>query len=114
MITMFAAVSQRKREVGVLRALGFSRTAIMTSFLLESTMLSLGAGLLGVVASLGMGNVEFATMNFATWSEMVFRFTPTPDVLSKSLLFALVMGVLGGLLPAYAASRVSPLEAMRN
>lgn len=114
MITMFAAVDQRKREVGVFRALGFSRWSILASFLMESTVLALISGVLGAVASLAMSTVQFSTMNFATWSEMVFRFTPTPSILLTSLGFALAMGVLGGFFPAYAASRVSPVEAMRN
>jgi putative ABC transport system permease protein len=114
MITMFAAVSQRRREVGVLRALGFSKLSILVSFLFEAIVLSVFGGTIGVVASIAMGAVEFSTMNFATWSEMVFKFTPTPAVLGTSLFFAVVMGVVGGFLPAFQASRISPIEAMRG
>ena len=114
MITMFAAVSQRRREVGVLRALGFSEFSILTSFILESLMLSLLGGIIGAIASIGMGMVQFSMLNFATFSQIVFKFTPTIGVLVGSVFFAMVMGVLGGLFPAFQASRVSPVEAMRN
>lgn len=114
MITMFAAVSQRQREIGVLRALGFTRFSILLSFLFETTILTLAGGAIGMVASLAMSTVEFSTMNMATWSEMVFRFTPAPDILITAVVAAVIMGILGGFLPAYTASRVSPIEAMRN
>jgi putative ABC transport system permease protein len=114
MVTMFAAVAQRRREVGVLRALGFKRGAILFSFLVESLILALVGGLIGCVASLAMSAVEFSTMNFDTWSEIVFKFTPTPEILLTALFFAVLMGVAGGFLPALQAARVSPVEAMRN
>jgi putative ABC transport system permease protein len=114
MITMFASVAQRQREIGVLRALGFSRLSILASLLLESLVLGAGSGLVGALASLAMGKVEFATMNFATWSEMIFRFTPTADVLLTAMLFAVVMGVVGGLLPALQAASISPAQSMRR
>jgi putative ABC transport system permease protein len=114
MITMFAAVAQRRREVGVLRALGFSQFSILTSFILESLLLALIGGVIGAIASVGMGAVEFSTMNFATWSQMVFTFTPSIGVLLTALTFAVIMGVIGGLFPAFQAASVSPIEAMRN
>lgn len=114
MITMYAAVQNRKKEIGMLRALGFSRFTIMTSFLFESVALSLLGGVLGVLASLGMGFVEFSMMNFANWSEITFGFEPTPEILISSLIVGAVMGVLGGFLPAIRAASVSPLAAMRE
>jgi len=113
-ITMYAAVANRKREVGVLRALGFSRPMIVFSFLLESLLIALIGGGVGALCSLGMGFVSFSMMNFASWSEIVFRFTPTPEIIGKSLLFGGVMGVLGGFFPALRAAAVSPVEAMRE
>ncbi|MBK8994688.1 MAG: ABC transporter permease [Myxococcales bacterium] len=113
-ITMYAAVANRKREVGVLRALGFSRLMIVASFLFESVLIALIGGGIGAVASLAMGFVSFSMMNFSTWSEIVFRFTPTPEIIGTSLLFGGVMGVLGGFFPALRAAAVSPVEAMRE
>ena len=113
-ITMQAAVSQRQREIGTLRALGFSRFAILTSFLLESTVLALGGGVLGIVGALCMSFVKLSMMNFATWQEVTFSFDPNPMVLAISLFFGAIMGVFGGFFPALRAARVSPIEAMRD
>lgn len=113
-ITMYAAVANRRREVGVLRALGFSRPMIVASFLFESLLIALIGGGIGALASLAMGFVSFSMMNFSTWSEIVFRFTPTPEIIGTSLLFGGVMGVLGGFFPALRAAAVSPVEAMRE
>ena len=113
-ITMYAAVANRQREIGTLRALGFSRLSILGSFLLEALILALGGGLLGAIASIGMGSVHLSMMNMASWSEISFSFDPTPEILTKALLFAGFMGLLGGFLPAIRASRVSPVAAMRG
>jgi putative ABC transport system permease protein len=114
MITMHAAVANRQREIGTLRALGFGRFSILTSFLFESILLSLVGGAIGMLAALGMGLVRFSMLNFATWSEIVFSFEPTPQILLSALMFATVMGVLGGFFPAIRAARVSPVDAMRT
>lgn len=114
MNTMYAAVANRQREVGVLRALGFSRTSILTAFVLESTLLALVGGLIGVVGALALGSVSFSMINFATFSEIVFKFEATPKILGIALGFAAAMGLLGGFLPALRAARVSPVVAMRG
>jgi putative ABC transport system permease protein len=114
MITMYAAVSNRQREIGTLRALGFSRFAILTSFLIEAIALAVGGGLIGAFASLAMGFVKFSMMNFVSWSEIVFSFEPTPRIIISSLIFAGGMGLLGGFLPAIRAARMSPLQAIRE
>ena len=114
MNTMFAAVAQRKREVGTLRALGFSKFAILTSFVVESTFLALVGGLLGVGASLLLSFARISMMNFSTWQEVSFSFAPTPSVLIGSLVAGAAMGILGGFLPALKAARTSPIEAMRG
>jgi putative ABC transport system permease protein len=114
MITMYSSIAHRRREIGILRALGFPQTTILLSFLIESTLLSLFGGGLGAVASLGMKLVRFSTTNFANWSEIVFHFEPTPRIVLGSLIFAGVMGILGGFFPALRAARMSPLEAMRG
>jgi putative ABC transport system permease protein len=114
MITMYAAVANRQREIGTLRALGFSRSSILGCFLLEAVLLALAGGAVGAAASLAMGYVKFSMMNFASWSEMVFSFDPTPQIIGRALAFAGVMGLVGGFFPALRASRVSPIAAMRG
>jgi putative ABC transport system permease protein len=114
MITMHAMVANRQREIGTLRALGFGKAAILFSFLLESIFLSLVGGAIGAFASLGMGLVSFSMVNFASWSEIVFRFEPTPQIIVSSMIFAAAMGILGGFSPARRAARVSPVDAMRT
>jgi putative ABC transport system permease protein len=113
MITMYAAVANRQREIGTLRALGFSRRSILASFLIESIVLALAGGLIGTLAAIGMGFVKFSMMNFASWSEIVFSFDPTPGILGFAIGFAGLMGLLGGFFPAIRAARVSPVAAMR-
>jgi putative ABC transport system permease protein len=114
MITMHATVAQRQREIGTLRALGFSRFQILTSFLLESIALAIFGGALGAGASLLMGFKRITMMNTATWSELSFRFEPTPKILITAILIATVMGILGGFFPAIRAARISPVQAMRG
>jgi putative ABC transport system permease protein len=113
-ITMYASVANRQREIGTLRALGFSRMAILTCFLTESVLLALTGGVLGALASLAVGNVEFTMINLASWSEMTFKLDPVPRILGIAVGAAGAMGVLGGFLPAVRASGVSPLAAMRG
>lgn len=114
MITMYSAVANRTREVGVLRALGFSRAAILFSFLLESVTLALFGGVIGVAACMGMSVIKVSMINFSSWSEMVFTFEPTPFVLIASFAVAVIMGLIGGLLPAIRAALISPVTAMRG
>ena len=114
MITMYSAVANRTREVGVLRALGFSRAAILFSFLLESVTLALFGGVIGVVACMAMSMIKVSMINFSSWSEMVFTFEPTPFVLIASFAVAVIMGLVGGLLPAIRAALISPVTAMRG
>jgi putative ABC transport system permease protein len=114
MITMYGAVANRQREIGTLRALGFSRTSVLTSFLIEAVLLSLIGGAFGAAASFSMGLVHFSMVNQASWSEIVFSFDPTPSVMITALAFSCGMGLLGGLLPAVRAARTSPLKAIRG
>jgi putative ABC transport system permease protein len=114
MITMHAAVAQRRREVGTLRALGFSRAAILFSFLLEAFLLAVVGGLLGAGLASTMGFVKFSLTNFNTWSEIIFSFDPNPQILIFSVLVGGIMGVIGGFLPAVRAARTSPIAAMRG
>lgn len=114
-ITMNGAVAHRTREIGTLRALGFSRSAILTSFLIEAIVLAAIGGLIGSAIVLLLSTfVSIPVINFQTFSEIVIRLHASPEVFAKALIFSGVMGLIGGLFPAIRASRVSPIEAMRG
>jgi len=114
MNTMYAAVSARTREIGTLRVLGFRRRHIYLSFLLESMILALFGGAVGCLFSLPLNGMATGTMSWTTFSEVAFEFRITPELLAKGMAFALVMGVLGGLLPARLAARKPVLDALRS
>jgi putative ABC transport system permease protein len=114
MITMHATVAQRQREIGTLRALGFSRLQILTSFLIEAVALSLLGGVVGAAASLLMSLKHVSVINFATFSEIVFKFEPSVGIIVSAMVAAGVMGVLGGFWPAVRAARINPVVAMRG
>jgi putative ABC transport system permease protein len=114
MITMYAAISQRSREIGTLQALGFSRFAVLTSFVMESILLALGGAAIGAVASLAMGSVHLSMMNFQTWQEISFSFDPSLRVIVAAMAAGGVMGFLGGLFPAWRAAFTPPIAAMRG
>ena len=113
-ITMYSSVANRQREIGTLRALGFSRFSILLCFVFESLVLAFFGGVVGIAGALALGTVKFSMINYSSWSEMVFSFEPTPQIIIQTVIFALGMGFLGGFLPALRASRVSPLAAMRG
>ncbi|MFA5192399.1 MAG: ABC transporter permease, partial [Verrucomicrobiia bacterium] len=114
MNTMYASVGSRTREIGTLRVLGFRRRDIYLSFLLESVLLALVGGALGCIASLPINGLATGTMSWTTFSEVAFEFRITGELLAKGLAFAVVMGVLGGLLPARVAARKPVLDALRS
>jgi putative ABC transport system permease protein len=114
MNTMYAAVSYRTREVGTLRALGFQRTTILVAFLVESVALALVGGVVGCVLALPVHGLSTGTTNMASFSEVAFRFRITPGLLLGGLVFAAVMGAVGGLLPALRAARVPVSRALRE
>jgi ABC-type antimicrobial peptide transport system permease subunit len=113
MITMYASVASRTAEIGTLRALGFSRTAILIAFLGESLLLGLVGGVVGLAAASFMQMVPISTTNFQTFSEIAFTFTLTPFIVVASLGFAVFMGFVGGFLPAARAARLSIVDALR-
>lgn len=114
MNTMYAAVARRSREIGTLRVLGFSRISILTSFFLESLMLALLGGLLGIVLVLPLNNLSTGIGNFQTFSETAFQLKVTPPLMLSGVLFALFIGAIGGLLPATSASRKQILNALKE
>jgi ABC-type antimicrobial peptide transport system permease subunit len=113
MITMFAQVSARIRELGVMRAIGFSRSSVLGGVMLESLLLGTAGGLLGSLGATAMRWVRIETLNFATFSQVRFGFEPTPGILLASVLFGAAMGLAGGVLPALKAARLEILEAVR-
>lgn len=114
MITMYAAVANRTAEIGTLRALGFRRTAILAAFLLESVALGIIGGLMGLFFASFLQLITISTVNFQTFSELAFSFALTLSIAGRSLLFALIMGLVGGLLPAFRASRMKIVDALRS
>jgi putative ABC transport system permease protein len=111
--TMYAAVASRSREIGTLRAIGFRRRSIMTSFLFEAVLLCLLGGIIGCLATLPFNGLTTGTMNSVTFSEITFAFRFGPKVMLEGLLLALAMGLLGGLFPALRAVRMSTATALR-
>ncbi len=113
MNTMYAAVSRRSKEIGTLRVLGFSRASILTSFLLESVLLATLGGVIGCLLILPLNGTTTGVGNFVTFSETDFNLTVTPAIMASGMVFAIVMGAVGGLLPAWNASRKQVLTALR-
>jgi putative ABC transport system permease protein len=114
MITMYASVASRTREIGTLRALGFRRGNILVAFLQEAMLLGVFAGLVGLVSAACLQRVTISTTNIQTLSEVVFRLTLTPGIALQVMLFSVFMGIVGGLLPANRASRLEIVDALRN
>ena len=113
MITMYAAVANRTIEVGTLRALGFRRRSVLGAFLVESVMLALVGGALGVVLAALLSFERISVVNFQSFSEIGFGFALSPGVIARALMFAVVMGVVGGFLPAVRAARLNIVNALR-
>jgi putative ABC transport system permease protein len=114
MNTMYAAVAYRGREIATLRVIGFSRPAILTSFVLESLMLALLGAVVGILLMLPFNGMQTGTSNQVTFSEVVFALRITPHVAFNAIIFALIMGLVGGLAPAWHAARRNILDALRG
>jgi len=112
--TMFAAVSSRTREIGTMRALGFSRTAILVSFLGESVLLCSLGGIVGLLATLPLSLLTFGTNNLDTFAEVSVHFRFGPLVLGVALAMTLAMGLFGGLFPALRAVRMDVITSLRE
>jgi ABC-type antimicrobial peptide transport system permease subunit len=113
MITMYGAVANRTVEIGTLRALGFFRRSILLAFLLESLFLSLGGGMLGLGLASLLQFFTISTLNFGSFSELAFSFAVSPSIVGMSLGFSLLMGIVGGFLPAVRAARLNIIQALR-
>ena len=114
MITMYSAVANRTAEIGTLRALGFRRRNILLAFLTESLLLGACGGAIGLFFASFMQFMTISTVNFQTFSELAFKFTLTPGIIAESMVFALLMGLTGGALPALRASRLKIVDALRS
>lgn len=114
MITMYAAVANRTVEIGTLRALGFPRRSILLAFLMESLLISLIGGGVGVFIAASLQTLSLSTTNFVTFAEIAFRFSMTSTIALESMVFAFMMGLLGGFLPAFQAARQNIVQALRN
>ncbi len=113
MITMYGAVANRTTEIGTLRALGFQRRSILVAFLLESLALSFGGGLAGLGLASLLQFFTISTLNFGSFSELAFSFALSPSIIASALGFALLMGLIGGFLPAVRAARLNIIQALR-
>ena len=113
MITMYGAVANRTVEIGTLRALGFYRRSILIAFLGESFVLSLSGGLVGLALASVLQFFTISTLNFGSFSELAFSFALSPSIIATTLGFSLLMGLIGGFLPAVRAARLDIIQALR-
>jgi putative ABC transport system permease protein len=113
-ITMYSAVASRVGEIGTLRALGFRRASILWAFLGESVLLALLGGVFGLAVASFLQLFTVSTLNFTSFSQLSFGFHLTPDIVVKSIMFAIVMGVIGGFLPSFKAARMEIVDSLRS
>jgi len=113
MITMYASVANRTAEIGTLRALGFRKRSILTAFLAEAVMLGIAGGIVGLVMASFMQLLTISTMNWQSFSELAFSFTLNLEIIVKSFVFAIFMGLIGGFLPATRAARLNIVDSLR-
>lgn len=113
MNTMYAAVSQRRREIAVLLTLGFTPGAVMISFVIESVLLALLGGVLGCVLAMFLNGITTSTTNWQSFSEVAFAFRVTPQAMAVGLVFAAILGLVGGFLPSLRAARQPLAQGMR-
>jgi putative ABC transport system permease protein len=113
--TMYSAVSSRTREIATLRALGFGSAPVITSVLVEGLLIGLVGGAVGMIVSyVAFNGVRASTMNFATFSQLTFAFTVTPPLLVQGLIYALILGFIGGLLPSLRAAKLPITTGLRE
>ncbi|MDB6037651.1 MAG: hypothetical protein JWM99_1492, partial [Verrucomicrobiales bacterium] len=114
MNTMYASVGARTREVGTLRVLGFRRRTILVSFLLEGAFLALVGGVLGCILAMPMNGFATGTLSFDNFSEVVFEFRITPQLITKGLLFSVIVGLVGSFFPAIRAARLPVISSLKS
>lgn len=114
MITMYAAVSNRVVEVGTMRALGFRRRSVLAAFLMESFIIALIGGCIGLLLASFLQFFSISTLNFGSFAELEFSFALSPQIIVSAFIFSLLMGFFGGFLPAWHAARLKIVEALRS
>jgi putative ABC transport system permease protein len=114
MNTMYASVAARTREVGTLRVLGFRRRSVLLSFMIEGAFLAFLGGLLGCVLAFYVNGKTTGTMNFQSFSEVVFEFRITPGLLLNGLVFSVIVGITGSFLPAIRAARLPVIASLKS
>jgi ABC-type antimicrobial peptide transport system permease subunit len=112
--TMLSAIAARTHEIGILLAVGYRPFPIFLSFMFEALVLGLIGGLVGCLMALPFNGVKAGTMNMQTFTEMAFAFKVTPGVLATAITFSLMLGMLGGALPAWRAARMKVTNALRQ
>lgn len=114
-LTMYTAVSTRSREIATLRALGFNASSVVVSVMAESLALAaIGGAIGGLIAYVAFNGYQTSTMNFQTFSQVAFAFQVTPALLVMGLIYALLMGLIGGIFPAVRAARLPIPTALRQ
>ena len=114
MITMYAEVANRTVEVGTMRALGFGRRSVLTVFLLEAILISLIGGVIGIILASFLQFISITTLNYSSFSDLTFSFAMNPSTVQASIIFAIVMGFVGGFLPSARAARLNIVNALRG
>ena len=111
---MLAALASRTHEIGILLAIGFRPFSVFIAFLFESMLLALVGGIVGCLMALPLNGMRTGTTNFQTFTEIAFAFRITPTVLITAVCFSLILGLLGGSVPAILAARLRPTQALRR
>jgi putative ABC transport system permease protein len=112
-ITMYAAVANRTVEIGTLRALGFKRRSILVVFLIESLVIAISGGIIGILLASFLQFINISTLNFQSFSELAFSFSLSPSIIITSIIFSILMGIIGGFLPSIRAARLNIVNALR-
>ena len=114
MITMYTAVANRTVEIGTLRSLGFKRRSILTAFLIESMIIAITGAIIGLFIASFLQLFTISTLNFQSFSELSFSFALSPSIAISAIIFAIIMGFLGGFLPSVRAARQNIVDALRS
>jgi len=112
--TMYSSLASRTKEIATLRAIGFSRGDVILALLFEAVLLALAGGMTGALLALPLNGFTANTLNFQSFSQMAFAFQITPKLMAEGILFAVVMGLAGGIVPALRAARMKPADALRE
>lgn len=113
-VTMYGPVARRIVEIGTLRAIGFCRRTVLSVFLRESILLALSSALVGLIAASFLSLATFSSVNMQSFTQVAFHFRLGASVIVDTLIFTLLVGLLGGFLPAVRAARLPIINAIRG